>query len=124
GSNNAYPTLNGRLDTLDAQAELGNCELIAKGRVGSMPRGWQYQSGGSWKAHMQNDPALTRSGLLALASAGHELTLTGVPPGTGLRMGIDRDRDGYLDRDEVPAGSDPGDPLSIPGLTVTPGGGV
>jgi hypothetical protein len=33
-------------------------------------------------------------------------------------MGIDRDRDGYLDGDEVTAGSDPGDPLSIPVTAV------
>jgi len=124
GANNADLTLNARLDTLLAQAELGDCELIAKGRVGSTPRGWQYQSGGSWKADMENDPSLTRGALLALASAGHELTLTGVPPGTGLRMGIDRDRDGYLDGDEVAAGSDPGDPRSTPALAVTPGRGV
>src|SRR5205814_6866790 len=36
------------------------------------------------------------------------------------RMGIDRDRDGYLDGDELAAGSDPGDPLSHPLLAVTP----
>jgi hypothetical protein len=29
-------------------------------------------------------------------------------------MGIDRDEDGYLDRDEIDAGSDPADPLSTP----------
>jgi hypothetical protein len=31
-----------------------------------------------------------------------------------MRAGIDRDRDGYRDGDELDAGSDPGDPLSTP----------
>jgi hypothetical protein len=34
--------------------------------------------------------------------------VTGVPKGSGHRMGIDRDRDGYLDGDERDARSDPG----------------
>jgi flagellar hook capping protein FlgD len=55
--------------------------------------------------------------LLALAGARSEVTITGVPEGSGARMGIDRDRDGYWDGDELDAGSDPGDPASTP-LTV------
>jgi hypothetical protein len=34
-------------------------------------------------------------------------------------MGIDRDEDGFLDRDELDAGSDPADPQSTPGTTTT-----
>jgi hypothetical protein len=40
------------------------------------------------------------------------LTYTGVPRGSGCRPGIDRDRDGFLDRAETVAGSDPADPHS------------
>jgi hypothetical protein len=36
-----------------------------------------------------------------------------------MRMGIDRDQDGFLDQDEVNAGSDPADPGSTPGGTTT-----
>ena len=46
-------------------------------------------------------------------TAGQELTYTCVPPGSGDRMGIDRDEDGYFDRDEIDAGSDPANPLAI-----------
>jgi hypothetical protein len=47
-------------------------------------------------------------------TAGQELTFTCVPPGSGGRIGIDRDGDGYGDSDETDAGSDPDDPGSIP----------
>ena len=36
-------------------------------------------------------------------------------------MGIDRDRDGWYDGDEVDRGSDPADPNSVPTLAVAPG---
>jgi hypothetical protein len=45
---------------------------------------------------------------------GGELTYTCTPPGSGVRIGIDRDEDGFLDGDEEDAGSDPADPTSIP----------
>src|SRR5262249_27454999 len=51
--------------------------------------------------------------------AGEERTYTCAPPGSGSRMGIDRDEDGFLDRDEIDAGSDPADPASIPGGGTT-----
>ena len=41
-------------------------------------------------------------------------TITAVPPGSGQRIGVDRDLDGFLDRDEIDAGSNPADPLSKP----------
>jgi hypothetical protein len=49
---------------------------------------------------------------------GSELTVTGVPGMSGNRMGVDRDRDGFLDRDELDNGSDPGDPASTPNLAA------
>jgi len=113
GTNNSDPTLLSRLDTLETRASAGNCDLIAKGRVGSRQRGFLYTAG-SWSPDQAADTPLSRSTLLALASAGHELTVMGVPRGSGQRMGIDRDRDGFLDGDEITAGSDPGNPNSIP----------
>jgi hypothetical protein len=41
----------------------------------------------------------TRAELLAKIAAGDTLSLMGVPPGSGVRMGIDRDLDGRLDGD-------------------------
>src|SRR5262249_47028041 len=47
---------------------------------------------------------------------GQELTYTCVPPGSGRRIALDRDSDGYFDRTELDAGTDPTDPGSIPDL--------
>jgi hypothetical protein len=42
------------------------------------------------------------------------ITFTCVPPGDGVRSALDRDLDGYLDGDELLAGSDPASALSHP----------
>jgi hypothetical protein len=47
-------------------------------------------------------PALTRAQLVTKIAAGDRLTIMGVPPGAGLRMGIDRNEDGVLDGDVPP----------------------
>jgi hypothetical protein len=52
--------------------------------------------------------------LRALVIAAGVLTYTCAPPGSGERIGIDRDLDGFLDGDERAAGSDPADPASAP----------
>jgi hypothetical protein len=52
--------------------------------------------------------------LRALAAVGNELTYTIVPEGTGRRIALDRDSDGFLDRDELDFPSDPANPASIP----------
>jgi hypothetical protein len=73
-----------------------------------------------------SDPSLTPAALLALAAQGSELTYTLVPIGTRTRLGIDRDLDGFRDRDELDAGSDPSDPTSVPGgceADISPEGG-
>ena len=53
---------------------------------------------------------------MALVSADgcDALTLTAVPLGSGWRVGVDRDGDGYADGDEIANGSDPEDPSSTP----------
>ena len=103
-----------RMDTLVSRADAGDCDLMAKGRIGSTPRGWKYVGAGSWHADRSGLADVTSAELRALASAGHEITVSGVPIGCGTRMGLDRDRDTYPDGDEVAAGSDPGNPASTP----------
>ncbi|HEY6866997.1 MAG TPA: hypothetical protein VI792_07060, partial [Candidatus Eisenbacteria bacterium] len=123
GTNGGDPTALARVDTLRGQAEANACDLIAKGRVNGQPRGWLYQGAGAWKSDKQVESTITTAGLLALAGLGSEITVTGVPKGSGQRMGLDRDRDGFLDGDELDAHSDPGDPASIPANSVMPQAG-
>src|SRR5678815_5384224 len=63
-----------------------------------------------------NEARVSKASLRALAANGAELTWFGVPPGSGLRMALDRDRDGYYDRDELDAHTNPADPTSNPSL--------
>ena len=123
GANNADPTLSARMDTLESQAALGNCDLIAKGRIGTTPRGWRFQNG-AWRSDLSSEAPISRAQMIALAASGHELTVTGVPSGSGTRCALDRDRDGFMDADELAAGTDPADPSSHPVTAVTPTGGA
>ena len=111
-----------RMDTLAARATAGDCDLVAHGRVDGARRNWLY-TGGVWHADRTGVTDLSSPALRALAGPGSELTVIGVPPGSGTRMALDRDRDGYLNGDEIVAGSDPANPASIPLFTgVTPDG--
>jgi hypothetical protein len=101
-----------RLNQMLAVAGTGQVGLVAKGRVGGLARGWVLRNG-----LMQSDRAaesLSPAALLALAAPGSEITWTLVAAGTGVRIGVDRDADGYFDRDELDAGTDPADPASVP----------
>ena len=110
-----------QVDTLRDVYDTDRCDIIAKGRMGGQPRGWVYVGGDQWDPDKVAEPNLTTTELLALATdASTALTVTGVPKGSGTRMGIDRDRDTYPDGDELDAGSDPGDPNSNPSQTGVP----
>jgi DNA-binding beta-propeller fold protein YncE len=84
------------------------CDLIVKGTVGGEQRGWRMSSvSGAFLPDKAGESSLTDAQLRALANTpGQELTYTCAPPGSGVRMGIDRDADGILDGDEgaPPAG--------------------
>jgi len=79
------------------------CDLIVKGVVAGEQRGWRMSSvSGAFVSDRATDPTLTDGQLRALAATpGQELTYTCAPPGSGVRMGIDRDLDGTLDGDET-----------------------
>jgi YVTN family beta-propeller protein len=109
-----------RIATLQAASDAGQAGLFVKGRDASgRPRGWTYAGGGGYTPDRATEPPLTLLTLVALAGPGTELTFTGVVKGTELRLGIDRDLDGYHDGDELDAGSDPGDPSSTPASVST-----
>jgi len=97
----------------------GNAGLVVKGVVAGEHRGYYRLGDGSF----QSDRAAEihdEQTMLAFAGAGQELTFTLVPTLGGERIGVDRDEDGFFDRDELDAGSNPADPASTPD-NVVPG---
>ncbi len=87
------------------------CDVVVKGRVAGEPRGWVLDpAGNAFTPDRAGESALGHAALLALASEpGQELTFTAAPPGSGIRMGIDRDLDAVLDGDDnCPAAVNPG----------------
>lgn len=122
-TNKNTPAVVTRINTLLGQADIGNCDLMVKGRVGGLARGYRYLGGDLFESDMLTEGFVHKDTLRSWADNGAELTYTGLPAGCGLR-GIDRDGDNYRDRDELNAGSDPADPNSTPvtgGVAVVPG---
>lgn len=89
-----------RIDLLINQAAAGNAELIIKAQIGNQLRGWVYQAG-VFKSDSSALSVQTDSEIRALAIDDNVLTYTAVPLGSGIRAGIDRDEDTFLDADDV-----------------------
>ncbi len=106
--------------TMQSEADLGRVGLVIRGRLvngpgQTAPRGAVYLGAGA--VQLDRGPETTTlAALLGAASAQDPMTLTLVPAGSELRIGIDRDLDGFLDRDELDAGSDPANRFSVPEL--------
>jgi hypothetical protein len=95
-----------RADTpfvLVGHAGAEECDLIVKGTIAGAPRGWLFDPPtNNFIPDKISESALSDAALRAFANtAGQELTYTCVPPGSGTRMGIDRDLDGTRDGDET-----------------------
>jgi len=111
-----------RIALLIARAAAGDCELTVKGVLAGVERGWLRLPDGTFRSDRAGEPALTDAQLRGHATTpGQERTYLCVPPGSGARVGVDRDEDGFFDRDEIDLGSDPADPSSTPagGSTTT-----
>lgn len=106
------PILN-RLTQLINIANSGAVGLVAKGVQGGAARGYTYLGAGQFQSDRAGE-TLTTAELIAVAGVGSELTFTIVPAGSQIRIGIDRDEDGFLDADEVDACSDPADAAVTP----------
>lgn len=105
-SNGSDPSVTADWNLLEQQAAAANIDLIVKGTIDGQPRGLLYQPAtNNYKLDRTGAAALTRAQLGAKITAGDVLTPMGVPPGSGVRMGIDRDADGVLDAD--PTGTPP-----------------
>ena len=85
-----------RIALLIARAEHSECELIAH----SGPRSYLYEDE-KFHPDEAGAPKLGKAQMWLVAKLpGQEVTFTCVPVGAGRRMGIDRDLDGVLNRDE------------------------
>ncbi|MFP6582729.1 MAG: hypothetical protein VCD00_09255 [Candidatus Hydrogenedentota bacterium] len=103
--------VSGLLDRI-FDAGTGVVEIIAKGKTSEViddveifsRRGWLYLSGTGLSSVWQSDCAAemhTLEELVALASSDSPVTFTVVPPGLGIRFGVDYNEDGVFDHDEL-----------------------
>ncbi len=106
------------------------CDLIAKTTTGGVPMG--YLSSGDGNFNASDGTTISEAALRAMAAT-TDVTFTCVPPGSGIRMALNRDRDIALDaNDNCPAVvnddqtdtdsdglGDPCDPTPLPEPTAT-----
>ena len=104
---------NSRIDLLISRANAnfvslmlgGNvkeCDLIVKGTFNGAERGWIRQANGQFRSDV--DDVVSDATLRGYATTQGPLTYTCAPPGSGTRMGINRDEDNVLDGlDNCPA---------------------
>jgi hypothetical protein len=106
---------------LDAMLELATrtnsrVELVIRGKRDGQMRSWLFQrSQGNFQSDRHRETLATLTAVINPAGAGNEFTATLVPEGSGRRLALDRDGDGYLDTSEIEGGFNPADPSSHPG---------
>ncbi len=108
------PAVAARVDLLRQRADAGECDLVAKTTLFDIEAGFFYVGGGRFRTDRRAAPPIGDAALRLLARTGRPVTFTCVPPGSGERIGVDRDGDGAWDGDERDAHTDPADPTSRP----------
>jgi len=104
-----------RVHLLRQRADAGECDLIAKTEGFDVEAGFVYVGSGLFASDRRALPPINDAALRVLAThSGRPVTYTCVPPGSGERIGVDRDGDGFWDGDERTAHTDPADPTSTP----------
>ncbi|HWO20282.1 MAG TPA: hypothetical protein VNO30_16045, partial [Kofleriaceae bacterium] len=104
-----------RMQLLRQRADAGECDLVAKTELLGAEVGFVYIGSGLFKSDRRALPPVGVTALQLLATHnGHPVTYTCTPPGSGVRIGVDRDEDGFWDGDERAAHSDPADSNSTP----------
>lgn len=88
-------------------------DLVAVTLEDGRERGWLIANGTA--TGDRDGDSMPVADLLATAAPDRPITATLVTGGTGARIALDRDRDGFRDGDEFDAGTDPSDPDDFPG---------
>jgi hypothetical protein len=92
---------NARLNLLLSRADVGECDVVGKARFALEEIGFLYVGANEFASSCQSIGTISKTALLSLAQIfQRELTFTCVPPGSGERIGLDRDEDGIRDGDE------------------------
>ncbi|MBK8979944.1 MAG: hypothetical protein IPM29_28940 [Planctomycetes bacterium] len=96
------PALRARLQALLARAAANDCAVVVHGVLDGQRVGMVHDAAsGRFLVDRAGESPRTLTELDTELRAGRALlTFTGVPLGEGVRLGVDRDRDGILDRDE------------------------
>ena len=89
-----------RLQTFLSLADADKVQLVAHAQVENNQRGWLYLGNNRFESDSGNTRQST-SQLLLQASTENPITFTCVPQSCGERIGIDRDRDGIGNFDEI-----------------------
>ncbi len=113
GTTQSDPTVLAMIDEFSQLAESNDVGLVANGLRLGEARGYRYEGGDVWQSDRASETVTTaqmRNGTLS----GGTMTLTVVPLGSQTRIGIDRDEDGFFDRDEIDGCSNPADPSETP----------
>ncbi|MEZ5571252.1 MAG: thrombospondin type 3 repeat-containing protein [Halioglobus sp.] len=93
---------NANFNSLMLGGAVKECDLIVKGSVAGVERGWVRNPGGNFRS--DKNEILPDATLRTFATTEGPLTYTCAPPGSGERMGINRDEDAVLDGlDNCPA---------------------
>jgi hypothetical protein len=106
---------------LDAMFDLAlrtnsRVELVVRGKKDGWMRSWLLRrTTQDFRSDRHGEIAPSLANVIAPAASGNEFTATLVPQGSGLRLGLDRDGDGYFNGSELETGFNPADPASRPG---------
>ncbi|MFV2059963.1 MAG: hypothetical protein ACC653_04715 [Gammaproteobacteria bacterium] len=111
GANSNNVKIQARINLLRDRAQeitpRAECDLIVKGVIAGVSRGYLMNADGSYQSDIKSE-IISDTNLRALVAVNNQtLTFTCVPPGSGLWMGIDHDEDGKFDQDEVLSGANP-----------------
>ncbi|HTD85766.1 MAG TPA: hypothetical protein VK850_04255, partial [Candidatus Binatia bacterium] len=94
-------------------------ELVVRGTRDGRERSWLLRRATrDFQSDRHGEVLSNLTEIISSAGTSNEFTAMLVPQGSGVRLGLDRDGDGYFDTSEVDTGFDPADAASHPGRIV------